>query len=286
MARIVGGLATSHVPAVGAAIDLGKTQEDHWKPLFDGYVPAQEWLARVDPDVIVLVFNDHATAFSLEIIPTFGIGVAESFPPADEGWGPRPVPVVEGQSELAWHLSESLILDEFDMTMINEMPVDHGLTVPLSLTCGKDSTCAAPERWPHKVVPVAVNVVQYPPPTGKRCFDLGRAIRKAVASYHEDLKVVVYGTGGMSHQLHGERAGLINREWDTAFLDDLSRDPGRLQSIPFIEYVRETGAESIELVMWLIMRGALGDGVREIYRHYHIPASNTASGLIVLEPES
>ena len=286
MARIVGGLATSHVPAVGAAIDLGKTQEDHWKPLFDGYVPAQEWLARVDPDVIVLVFNDHATAFSLEIIPTFGIGVAESFPPADEGWGPRPVPVVEGQSELAWHLSESLILDEFDMTMINEMPVDHGLTVPLSLTCGKDSTCAAPERWPHKVVPVAVNVVQYPPPTGKRCFDLGRAIRKAVASYHEDLKVVVYGTGGMSHQLHGERAGLINREWDTAFLDDLSRDPGRLQSIPFIEYVRETGAEGIELVMWLIMRGALGDGVREIYRHYHIPASNTASGLIVLEPES
>ena len=286
MARIVGGLATSHVPAVGAAIDLGKTQDDHWKPLFDGYVPAQEWLARVDPDVIVLVFNDHATAFSLEIIPTFGIGVAENFPPADEGWGPRPVPVVEGHSELAWHLSESLILDEFDMTMINEMPVDHGLTVPLSLTCGKDSTCAAPGRWPHKVVPVAVNVVQYPPPTGKRCFDLGRAIRKAVASYHEDLKVVVYGTGGMSHQLHGERAGLINREWDTAFLDDLSRDPGRLQSIPFIEYVRETGAEGIELVMWLIMRGALGDGVREIYRHYHIPASNTASGLIVLEPES
>ena len=286
MARIVGGLATSHVPAVGAAIDLGKTQDDHWKPLFDGYVPAQEWLARIDPDVIVLVFNDHATAFSLEIIPTFGIGVAENFPPADEGWGPRPVPTVEGHSELAWHLSESLILDEFDMTMINEMPVDHGLTVPLSLTCGKDSTCAAPERWPHKVVPVAVNVVQYPPPTGKRCFDLGRAIKKAVESYHEDLKVVVYGTGGMSHQLHGERAGLINREWDTAFLDDLTKDPGRLQSIPFIEYVRETGAEGIELVMWLIMRGALGDDARELYRHYHIPASNTASGLIVLEPES
>ncbi len=284
MARIVGGLATSHVPAVGAAIDLGKTQTDHWKPLFDGYEPAQQWLARVNPDVIVLVYNDHATAFSLEIIPTFGIGVAESFPPADEGWGPRPVPTVEGHSELAWHLSECLILDEFDMTMINEMPVDHGLTVPLSLTCGKDSRCEAPTQWPHRVVPISVNVVQYPPPTGKRCYDLGRAIKKAVEAYHEDLDIVVYGTGGMSHQLHGERAGLINREWDTAFLDDLTRDPERLQSIPFLEYVRETGAEGIELVMWLIMRGALGDDARELYRHYHIPASNTASGLIVLEP--
>jgi protocatechuate 4,5-dioxygenase beta chain len=285
MAKIVGGLATSHVPAIGAAIDLGKTQEPYWKPLFDGYPPAQKWLADVDPDVIILVYNDHATAFSLEIIPTFAIGVAESFPPADEGWGPRPVPVVDGHSELAWHLSESLILDEFDMTMINEMPVDHGLTVPLSITCGKGSECTTPKAWPHKVVPIAVNVVQYPPPTGKRCYDLGRAIRRAVDKFGEDIKVVVYGTGGMSHQLHGERAGLINREWDTKFLNDLTRDPERLKDIPFIEYVRETGAEGIELVMWLIMRGALGDDVKEVYRHYHIPASNTAYGLVILEPE-
>ncbi len=283
MARIVGGLATSHVPAIGAAIDLGKTQEPRWKELFAGYPPAQEWLERVDPDVIVLVYNDHATAFSLEIIPTFGIGVAEAFPPADEGWGPRPVPTVEGHSELAWHLSESLILDEFDMTMINELPVDHGLTVPLSITCGDGVTCATPDEWPCKVVPIAVNVVQYPPPTGKRCFDLGRAIAKAVDSYHEDLKVVVYGTGGMSHQLHGERAGLINREWDTAFLDDLTKDPERLKRIPFLEYVRETGAEGIEMVMWLIMRGALDDEVKEVYRFYHVPASNTALGHIILE---
>ena len=284
MARILGGLATSHVPAIGAAIDLGKTLEPYWRPLFEGYVPAQKWLAEVDPDVIILVYNDHATAFSLEIIPTFSIGVAEAFPPADEGWGPRPVPVVQGHSELAWHLAESLILDEFDMTMINEMPVDHGLTVPLSITCGGGITCKAPEAWPHRVVPIAVNVVQYPPPTGKRCFDLGRAIRKAVDAYGEDLKVVVYGTGGMSHQLHGERAGLINREWDTRFLDDLTRDPERLKRIPFIEYVRETGAEGIEMVMWLIMRGALGEKANEVYRHYHVPASNTAAGLIILEP--
>jgi protocatechuate 4,5-dioxygenase beta chain len=286
MAKIVGGLATSHVPAIGAAIDLGKTQEPYWKPLFDGYPAAQKWLADVNPDVIVLVYNDHATAFSLEIIPTFAIGVAEEFPPADEGWGPRPVPTVPGHSELAWHLAESLILDEFDMTMINEMPVDHGLTVPLSVTCGKGSECTTPDAWPHKVVPIAVNVVQYPPPTGKRCYDLGRAIRRAVDKFGEDIKIVVYGTGGMSHQLHGERAGLINKEWDTKFLDDLTANPARLKDIPFIEYVRETGAEGIELVMWLIMRGALGEDVKEVYRHYHIPASNTAYGLVILEPEA
>jgi protocatechuate 4,5-dioxygenase beta chain len=284
MARIVGGLATTHVPAIGAAIDQGKTHTPYWKPLFDGYVRAQEWVAAMKPDVIVLVYNDHATAFSLEMIPTFSIGVADEFPPADEGWGPRPVPVVKGHSELAWHLCESLILDEFDITMTNVMPVDHGLTVPLSITFGRGSTCATPAGWPCKVVPIAVNVVQYPPPTGKRCFDLGRAIARAVKSYPEDLKVVVYGTGGMSHQLHGERAGLINREWDTMFLDNLARNPERLNKIPFLEYVRETGAEGIEMVMWLIMRGALGDRAKEIYRHYHVPASNTAAGLIILEP--
>jgi protocatechuate 4,5-dioxygenase beta chain len=284
MARIVGGLATTHVPAIGAAIDQGKTETPYWKPLFDGYVRAQEWLAAKKPDVIVLVYNDHATAFSLEIIPTFAIGVADEFPPADEGWGPRPVPVVKGHPELAWHLCESLILDEFDITMINVMPVDHGFTVPLSITCGKGSACTTPVAWPCKVVPVSVNVVQYPPPTGKRCFDLGIAIAKAVASYPEDLNVVIYGTGGMSHQLHGERAGLINQEWDLKFMDDLAPNPERLKRIPFIEYVRETGAEGIEMVMWLIMRGALGDRAKEVYRHYHVPASNTAAGLIILDP--
>ncbi len=280
MARIVAGLATSHVPAIGAAIDLNKTDEPYWKPLFDGYMPAQEWLAAVDPDAVVLVYNDHGTAFSLEMIPTFAIGVAAEFAPADEGWGPRPVPVVKGHPSLAWHLAESLILDEFDMTIVNEMDVDHGLTVPLSITCGK------PEEWPFPVIPLAVNVVQYPPPTGKRCFDLGRAIRKAVEMYEEDLNVVVFGTGGMSHQLHGERAGVINQEFDKRFLDDLTRDPQRLIDLPHIEYVREAGAESIELVMWLVMLGALEGEITEVYRHYHVPASNTATGLIILENQA
>ena len=280
MGRIVAGVGTSHVPAIGVAIDLGKTQEPYWKPLFDGYEPAREWLSKVEPDVVILVYNDHGTAFSLEVIPTFALGVAREFPPADEGWGPRPVPIVKGHPELAWHMAESLILNEFDITIVNEMSVDHGLTVPLSITCGE------PKEWPFPVIPLAVNVVQYPPPTGRRCFDLGRSIRKAVDAYDEDLKVVIFGTGGMSHQLHGERAGVINKDFDQRFLNDLTQNPQRLVELPHIEYVREAGAEGIEMVMWLIMRGALGDDITEVYQNYHVPASNTATGLIILENNS
>ena len=229
----------------------------------------------------MLVYNDHASAFSLELIPTFAIGCAESFAPADEGWGPRPVPVVEGHPELAWHIAQSTILDEFDMTIVNRMEVDHGLTVPLSLMFGQPA--ASNFHWPCKVIPLAVNVVQYPPPTGNRCWNLGRAIRKAVESFEPDLKVMIWGTGGMSHQLQGPRAGLINRAFDTAFLDGLTRDPAALARIPHLDYVREAGSEGIELVMWLIMRGALAADAREIYRFYHVPASNTAVGHIILE---
>jgi protocatechuate 4,5-dioxygenase, beta chain len=279
VARIVAGVATSHVPAIGAAIDLGKTREPYWQPLFAGYEPAKKWIAQEKPDVVILVYNDHASAFSLEVIPTFALGCAAEFPPADEGWGPRNVPVVKGHPELAWHIAQSVILDEFDLTIVNNMAVDHGLTVPLSLMFGQ------PQEWPCKVIPLVVNVVQYPPPTGNRCFNFGKAIRRAVESFAPDLKVVIFGTGGMSHQLQGPRAGLINREFDTRFLDDLTADPGRLAKLPHIEYVREAGSEGIEMVMWLIMRGALDEKVREVYRFYHVPASNTAVGHIILENE-
>ncbi len=277
MARITAGIATSHIPAVGAAIDLGKTAEPYWQPVFKGYEFSQRWIEDHTPDVVILVYNDHASAFSLELIPTFAIGCAGSFSPADEGWGPRAVPVVEGHPELAWHIAQSTILDEFDMTIVNRMDVDHGLTVPLSLLFGQ------PTAWPCKVIPLAVNVVQYPPPTGNRCYNLGRAIRKAVESFDQDLKVMVWGTGGMSHQLQGPRAGLINREFDTRFLDRLTTDPRSLAQLPHVEYVREAGSEGIELVMWLIMRGALHADAREVYRFYHVPASNTAVGHIILE---
>ena len=277
MARITAGVTTSHVPAIGAALDLGKTAEPYWQPLFEGYEFSKRWIAEQKPDVVVLVYNDHASAFSLELIPTFAIGCAETFAPADEGWGPRPVPVVEGHPELAWHIAQSTILDEFDMTIVNRMDVDHGLTVPLSLMFGQ------PAAWPCRVIPLAVNVVQYPPPTGNRCYNLGKAIRRAIASYPEDLKVMVWGTGGMSHQLQGPRAGLINREFDTTFLDRLTSDPEGLAKIPHVDYVREAGSEGIELVMWLIMRGALAKDAREVYRFYHVPASNTAVGHLILE---
>ena len=277
MAKITAGVATSHVPAIGAALDNGKSGEDYWKPVFAGYDFSKDWIAREKPDVVILVYNDHASAFSLELIPTFAIGCADRFNPADEGWGPRPVPVVEGHPGLAWHLAESLILDEFDMTIVNKMDVDHGLTVPLSLMFGQ------PEAWPCKVIPLAVNVVQYPPPTGNRCFNLGKAIRRAVESYPEDLKVVVFGTGGMSHQLQGPRAGLINKAFDNAFLDRLVSDPAAQAAVPHLDYVREAGSEGIELVMWLIMRGALNAEVSVAHRFYHVPASNTAVGHLILE---
>ena len=277
MAKITAGVTTSHVPAIGAAIDLGKMQEPYWQPVFRGYEFSKHWIARQRPDVVFLVYNDHATAFSLDFIPTFAIGCAPSFAPADEGWGPRPVPVVEGHPALAWHIAQSVIQSDFDLTIVNRMDVDHGLTVPLSLMFGQ------PQAWPCKVIPFAVNVVQYPPPSGRRCYELGNAIARAVESFDENLNVQVWGTGGMSHQLQGPRAGLINREFDTRFLDRLVSDPEALAAMPHLDYLRDAGSEGIELVMWLIMRGALSANVREVHRFYHVPASNTAVGHLVLE---
>jgi len=278
MARITAGLTTSHIPAIGAAIDHGRTAEPYWQPLFAGYEWTKAWAAANLPDVVILVYNDHASAFTPEIVPTFALGCADEFPPADEGYGPRPVPVVQGHADLAAHLAQSLILDEFDLTLMYKLDVDHGLTVPLSLVYGQ------PGQWPVRVVPLAVNVVQYPPPTGHRCFALGQAIRRAVESFPADLSVQVWGTGGMSHQLQGPRAGFINSEFDTEFMNRLVTDPAGLAQLTHITYVREAGSEGIELVMQLIMRGAMGPQVQELYRFYHVPGSNTAVGHIVLRP--
>ncbi len=282
MARISASVFTSHVPAIGAALDMGKTQEPYWQPVFTGYEYSKEWMKQNTPDVIFLVFNDHATAFSLDMIPTFAIGTAAQYTPADEGWGPRPVPVVHGHPELAGHIAQSVIQQDFDLTIVNKMDVDHGLTVPLSLMCGQ------PQAWPCPVIPFAVNVVQYPVPSGQRCFNLGKAIAKAVKSFDADLNVQIWGTGGMSHQLQGPRAGLINKQFDNAFLDRLIADPAGLAQMPHIDYVREAGSEGIELVMWLIARGAMSDVIggaapQVKHRFYHVPASNTAVGHLILE---
>ena len=290
MAKITASVYTSHVPAIGAALDLGKTHEPYWQPVFEGYEYGKQWMKDNKPDVIFLVFNDHATAFSLDMIPTFAIGTAAEYQPADEGWGPRPVPVVKGHPELASHIAQSVIQQDFDLTIVNKMDVDHGLTVPLSLMCGQQDPAIG--AWPCPVIPFAVNVVQYPLPSGQRCFNLGQAIRKAVESYDEDLNVHIWGTGGMSHQLQGARAGLINREWDNQWLDMMINDPVACAQLPHIDYVREAGSEGIELVMWLIARGAMSDvndgkvtGIapKLVKRFYHVPASNTAVGHAILE---
>ena len=286
MAKITASVFTSHVPAIGAALDLGKTHEPYWQPLFQGYEYGKQWMKDNKPDVIFLVYNDHATAFSLDIIPTFAIGTAAQFQPADEGWGPRPVPVVKGHPDLASHIAQSVIQQDFDLTIVNKMDVDHGLTVPLSLMCGQPP--ADKFEWPCPVIPFAVNVVQYPVPSGQRCFNLGKAIRKAIETYDEDINVHIWGTGGMSHQLQGARAGLINKEFDSAFLDKLIADPQAAADISHIDYVREAGSEGIELVMWLIARGAMNDvngGKAPLLkqRFYHVPASNTAVGHAILE---
>ncbi len=276
MARIVGGVGCSHIPSIGAASDRGMEQDPYYRPLFDGYAPAREWIKKLNPDVVILVYNDHASAFSVELVNTFVLGVADQYEPHDEGYGPRAVPTVMGHGDLSAHLLESLILDEFDMALANEMTVDHGLTVPLTVMFDR------PEAWPVQVVPLCVNVIKYPQPTGNRCFNLGKAIRKAVESYPDDLRVVVFGTGGMSHQLQGERAGLINQAFDTHFLDSLCDSPEALVPITHLEYMRDAGSEGIELIMWLIMRGTL-KAPTESYRFYHVPMSNTAAGLVCYE---
>jgi len=277
MARLVAGMGTSHVPGVGAVLDNGKTAEPYWADLFKGFAPLRAWHAENTPDVTIIVFNDHATSMALNHYSTFMLGVADSFSPADEGWGPRKVPVVEGHPELAWHLVESLILDEFDMAVTADFDVDHGLTVPMSIAYDQ------PDVWPTKVIPLCVNVIQHPQPTALRCYKLGQAIRRAIDSFPDDVTVGIWGTGGLSHQLGGERAGVVNPEFDRMFLDNMINDPMANTRLTHTDFIREAGSEGIEMIMWNVMRGAMNEKVREVCRLYHIPVSATAYGAIILE---
>jgi protocatechuate 4,5-dioxygenase beta chain len=278
LAEITWGLATSHVPSIGAAMDGGKTGDPYWKPLFDGYAPAREWMAEHPPDVAVIVYNDHANAIGLDLVPTFAIGTAESYAVADEGWGRRPVPPVIGAPELSEHLVTELVDEEFDIATCHRLDVDHGLTVPLSVYCPEPG-----DAWPCAVVPVLVNVIQYPQPTAARCYRLGQALGRAIRSFPSDTKVAVFGTGGMSHQLAGARAGMINTRFDQMFLDAIEHDPARLAALSREDYIREAGTEGVELIMWLVMRGALSVNIKRIHETYHVPASNTAAALALFE---
>lgn len=280
MARIVGGVTTSHIPAIGNAIARGLQQTPYWKPFFDGYIPVREWLDDVRPDVAVVIYNDHGLNFFLDQIPTFAIGAADRYPNEDEGWGLEVLPTVRGNAELSWHLIESLVADEFDITICQEMTVDHGCMVPM-LTMWPEGRTAG--RWPVAVVPIAVNTVQHPVPSAARCYKLGQAIGRAIESYPEDLKVVVFGTGGMSHQLQGERAGFINTAFDRMFMAKLVDDPEALARLSTAELVEQAGSEGIELIMWLAMRGAMTRGALLRHAHYQVPVSNTAAGVLLVD---
>jgi protocatechuate 4,5-dioxygenase, beta chain len=277
VATIVGGIATSHIPAIGGAIAGRRQQEPYWKPFFDGYPPVHAWLERVRPDVAVVIYNDHGLNFFLDKMPTFAVGAASDYRNADEGWGLKPVPPFPGDPTLSWHLIESLVADEFDLTTCQEMLVDHGFAIPMSLLWPDQAPC------PVRTVPIAVNTVQHPLPSPSRCYKFGRALGKAIESYPQDIKVVLLGTGGLSHQLDGERAGFINKEFDLMCMQKIVDDPASLARYSIHDLVELAGSQGAEFIHWLIMRGALTGRVKRLHSNYHIPISNTGAGLLLLE---
>lgn len=274
MATLVGGIGTSHAPTIGVAWDKGQTKEPAWAPLFNGYVPAKAWVDAVKPDLFLIVYNDHVNRFFFDAYPTFALGVGAVHPQADEGYGKRPLPDLKGDPDFAWHLARSLIEDEFDPTICQEMSVDHGILSFLPMLAGNE--CDIP------VVPFAVNVIQHPIPTARRLYKLGGALRHAIDTYPKDRRIVVFGTGGLTHQLHGASYGRHNEAWDEEFMDRLETDPAGLAQISTQEYMERGGTEGVEMIMWLAMRGALGEKVKRVHRNYTAPFT-TGYGLLVLE---
>lgn len=277
MARIVGGLTTSHIPAIGNAIARELFEDPYWRPFFDGYPPVRQWLDQVKPDIAIVIYNDHGLNFFLDKQPTFAVGAAAEYRNEDEGWGIPTIAPFKGDPAFSWHLINSIVADEFDLVTCQEMAVDHGFTVPMQLF------------WPNyaemgiRTVPLCVNTVQHPLPSPKRCYALGKALGKAVASYPGDEKVVILGTGGLSHQLDGERAGFINKKFDLMCMEKIVDDPEYFLDMSILDLVRDAGAQGAEFILWLTMRGALNATVREVHRNYHLPISNTATGLLCLE---
>lgn len=278
MARIIGGIGTSHVPTIGMAYDRGKQNDPAWMPLFKGYEPVAQWLAERKPDVLVFFYNDHLTSFFFDLYPTFALGASKSFEIADEGSGKRDLPDIKGHPRLAAHLVESLVNDEFDLAVFQDRPLDHGVNSPLTLLWPHNPD------WPGALVPVAVNVLQYPLPTAMRCYKLGQAVRRAVESFPEDIDVVIVGTGGLSHQVHGERSGFNNTDWDMRFLELIEHDPLELARMRHVDYVRLGGAESVEVIMWLAMRGALSDTTVKVHQSYYLATSTAMTVVLFEEP--
>jgi protocatechuate 4,5-dioxygenase, beta chain len=274
MATIIGGVATTHVPSIGKAIADKKQNDPYWRPFFKGFDYVHSWLAKEKPDVAVVFYNDHGLNFFLDKLPTFAVGAANEYRNEDEGWG---IPVsrsIPGDANLSWHLINALVADEFDVTMCQDMLIDHAVTIPMALMWPGES-------WPVKIVPIEINTVQHPLPSLARCFKLGRSIGRALESYAKDLRVMIVGTGGLSHQLDGKRAGFINKEFDQLCLDKIINEPEALTRYSIHDWVEESGAQGVEFLNWMAMRGALMGRVSELHRNYHIPISNTAAATVV-----
>lgn len=276
MAKIIGGIGTSHVPTIGLAFDKGKQDDPDWTPLFKGYEAVARWLAEKQPDVLFFCFNDHATTFFFDHYPSFALGVSDAYPIADEGTGVRRIPPLKGHAALARHVARSLVDDEFDISTFQDLPLDHGVHSPLTMMWPSQPD------WPGRVVPLFVNVLQEPQPKPSRCYKLGQSVRKAIEAYPENLKVVMVGTGGLSHQMIGERAGFNNEQWDLEFLDLIDRDPQRLADMSLEDYMRLGGNEGAEVIMWLIMRGALAPSARKRHQNYYLPMT-TAMAVALFE---
>lgn len=280
MAKIVGGIATSHVPAIGRAIAKGLQQDPYWKPFFDGYPPVRQWLNEVKPDVAVILYNDHGLNFFLDKMPTFSVGAAAEYHNADEGWGIPALAPARGNLDLSWHLIESLVEDEFDITTCQEMLIDHAVSLPMALFWPEHKDSG---NWPVTIVPVCINTVQAPLPSASRCYKLGQSIGKAIEAWDSDARVVVVGSGGLSHQLDGERAGFVNKEFDLKFMESLISDPAWATQFSNHELIEQVGTQGIELLMWLATRAALPGQVSKLSANYHIPISNTAAGTLLME---
>ena len=276
MATITGVVTTSHIPSIGRAIAKNLKEDPYWKSFFDGYPPVHDWLKKTQPDVAVVFYNDHWLIFFLDKLPTFAVGAAPEYNNADEGWGIPTLPAFRGDLDLSWHLIEALVADDFDITTCQEMLVDHAFTLPLKLLYPDDGAC------PIRTVPICINTVQFPLPSAKRCFELGRAVGNAIRNWNSDSRVVVIGTGGLSHQLDGQRAGFINKQFDIKFMDSLVSDPEWATQYSIHALVELTGTQGVELVMWLAARATLAGDVKRVHSNYHIPISNTASGLMVM----
>jgi gallate dioxygenase len=279
MATIVGGIATSHTPTIGFALDAKKQLDPVWAPIFAGYEPVKKWLADKRPDVLFFIYNDHITSFFFDHYSHFTLGVGEKYWVADEGGGARQLPPIKGHPALARHVANGLAADEFDLSFFQEKGLDHGCFSPLSLLWPHE------KEWPGAIVPLQVGVLQLPIPTARRCFKLGRSLRKAIESFPEDIKVAIVGTGGLSHQIQGERAGFNNTPWDMEFLDLLEKDPEKLTELTIADYATRGGMEGSEVIMWLVMRGALAPKVKKLHQTYYLP-SMTPIATVIFENDS